>query len=190
MSDTFQAQSAVSNGAYDEGKLSLPSPCIVLDLYQAGINETNTGFSEKELTAQVAWPFVASAFDVAGTVFAFWFIIDNCFELKKLLSMLRKLKGISRQYYRNNFKKMDLVIADLSHERKRSVAHIDLLQENEKYIHLSTQSRNLLNSIKTKELQNNEFTRNAVNSSIAEESTLETAIFSVLKSSESDNNKK
>jgi hypothetical protein len=190
LSDTFQAQSAVSNGAYDEGKLTLPSPCIVLDLYQAGITEANTGFSEGALTAQAAWPFVASAFDVAGTVYPFWFIIDRCFELKKLLSILRKIKDISGKYYKNNFVKVEQVIADLSHERGRSTTHNDLLHDSEEYIRVSTHSREFLSGITMIDLQPNEFIREVVNPYISGEATLDSAVSAILQSSESDKYKK
>lgn len=190
LSDTFQAQSAVSNGAYDKGKLSLPSPYIVLDLYQAGINEINTGFPERKLTAQVAWPFVASALNVAGTLYPFWFIIDNCFELIKLFSMLQRVKEFSGQYYKNNFRDVEQVISDLSHGCKKSAMHNDILCEAEGYLRGSMYARDFLNGVTEKELQPNDFIRSAIPPYVLGEATLDSTISTILQSGEQDRYKR
>lgn len=99
--DQFYADVASANGRLQKGILDLPPGDFVLDLFVVGLENTAIYTGEGfRLTAQQAWPFVASAISEQATAKPYWFLIRLCDELPKLQSMLKQAAPYGRAYLR------------------------------------------------------------------------------------------
>lgn len=61
----------------------------------------------KLLTAQQAWPYVASAISTAGTPRPCFFIVRKCDELDKLVAILKSIVPFATAYYK---RRIDIVV--------------------------------------------------------------------------------
>lgn len=91
--EQFNADIASANGRLREEVLHLPPADFQLDLFQLTQEQLVTELGHRELTGQMAWPFVASAFSVSGgTIRPYWFIVRLVAE-----EQLQHLSGYLRQ---------------------------------------------------------------------------------------------
>lgn len=91
--EQFNADIASANGRLREGVLHLPPPDFQLDLFQLTQEQLVTELGNRELTGQMAWPFIAAAFSVSGaTTRPYWFVVRLVAE-----EQLQHLAGFLRQ---------------------------------------------------------------------------------------------
>jgi len=104
--DQFFSDIGLANGRLKDDILHLPPEDFILDLYTLGIENSKINDGEK-FTAQMTWPFIASSISANGTARPYWFIIQNCDELPKLLKFLEDIRDIANGYYK---KRIDEVL--------------------------------------------------------------------------------
>lgn len=99
--DKFNNDILTANTRLEESRLDLPIDEFLVDLYALGLEEAGVLTAEnKRLTAQQAWPFVASAYSTNGTPRPCWFIIQQCDEISQLISYLKRAEKSGNGYYK------------------------------------------------------------------------------------------
>lgn len=97
--DKFNNDILTANTRLDESRLDLPIDEFLVDLYALGLEEAGVLTAEnRKLTAQQAWPFVASAYSTNGTPRPCWFIIRQCDEIDQLIAYLKRAEKCGNGY--------------------------------------------------------------------------------------------
>jgi len=110
--EIIRSESAAANGRYNSGLFEPASCQSVLDLFVSGIGRDSFGSDPGKLTAQDVWPFVSSALSQGGTIYPIWFIIQECKELHKLISILHNITTMNcPKVYITNYKKIEQVLS-------------------------------------------------------------------------------
>lgn len=105
--DQFHNDVLTANTRLEQNRLDLPIDDFVIDLYAVGLVPSKILESDTDqLTAQQAWPFVASAISTQGTPRPCWFIVNKCNEIKKLSSMLIKASQVGNGYMKRRIETM------------------------------------------------------------------------------------
>jgi hypothetical protein len=95
LSDRCDAETALCNGALDQGRLQVPDEEIILDLVVAGPDGIRETFGRDTLTAHEVWPFVVGALLKQGTPLPFWFVIRLCSDVGQLQAQCIKALDLS-----------------------------------------------------------------------------------------------
>ncbi|MBV7546298.1 hypothetical protein KW849_08315 [Pseudomonas sp. PDM26] len=91
--EQFNADIPSANGRLREGVLHLPPADFQLDLFQLTQEQLVAELGHRELTGQMAWPFIAAAFSVSrATIRPYWFVVRLVAE-----EQLQHLAGFLRQ---------------------------------------------------------------------------------------------
>lgn len=96
--EQFNADFASANGRLLDGVLHLPPADFQLDLFQYTREQVLAELGHRQLTGQMAWPFVAAAFSVnRGTVRPYWFIVRlvSAEQLAHLSGFLQQIAGVA-----------------------------------------------------------------------------------------------
>lgn len=108
--DKFYNDALSANTRLSEKRLDLPIDEFLVDLYAIGldgagiIDDTN-----KKLTAQQVWPFVAAAYSTNGTPRPCWFAIRQCDEIDRLVSYMKQVEQYGNGYIKRRMP--DLLLA-------------------------------------------------------------------------------
>lgn len=97
--DQFNNDILTANTRLEQKRLDLPIDDFLLDLFALGLENAKVLQEGTKLTAQQAWPFVASGFSSAGTPRPCWEFVQKCDELDKLLSFLTRSDKIGNGYF-------------------------------------------------------------------------------------------
>lgn len=91
LADRWDAQVGLSNGAIDQGRLDLPPPQFVLDLFVGGRDEILATLDREVLPAHEIWAFVASSLLAPGTPWPYWFLVRMCSDYGQLRALLKNI---------------------------------------------------------------------------------------------------
>lgn len=102
IAEQFHADVGTANGRLSSGILDLPPADFVINLLVLGFVQPGILVDGTQLTAQQAWPFIASALSVQGTQRPYWFIVRSCNELDQLAARLQQAASYGNAYFRQH----------------------------------------------------------------------------------------
>lgn len=107
-SDIFYNAVVAANTRLESGQIDLPCEAHLIELFDSSIDVVQT--SDKFLSADQAWPFLATAISFSGTPLPCFQFIKYCDELPKLRSLIEKVKKYANGYYKNRADALLLLI--------------------------------------------------------------------------------
>ena len=117
--EQFHADVGNANGRLEEGILDAPPEDFILDLYTLGLENTNIIIDKDfKLTAQQTWPFVVSALSTQGTPRPYWFLVKNCDEYNKLVSMIKRASDLGNAYLRKRMEEIKIGLECMNEEKR------------------------------------------------------------------------
>ena len=118
--DKFHNDVLSANTRLAERRLDLPIDEFLVDLYAVGLEGAGVISADNEkITAQQAWPFVASAYSVNGTPRPCWFIIRQCDDIDKLIYYMKQAEKCGNGYLRN---RMPYLLSALEAYKNNTIA--------------------------------------------------------------------
>lgn len=98
--DQFHNDILTANTRFEQKRLDLPIDDFLIDLFALGLRTSKVLVDDMKLTAQQAWPFIASAFSTQGTPRPCMEFLAECDEYDNLISFLKTAKEIGNGYFR------------------------------------------------------------------------------------------
>lgn len=101
--DQFNNDALIANTRLENKYLDLPIDDFLVDLYALGSENARIIQGDAQLTAQVVWPFVVSAYSTNETPRPCWDLIKNCDEIDKLISYVKRCNKLGNGYFRRRY---------------------------------------------------------------------------------------
>ncbi|WAC62079.1 hypothetical protein OVA13_11770 [Pseudoxanthomonas sp. SL93] len=86
--DQIGADIAIANGRLSDGLLDLPPDRVMAGLFAMSERKLTEVFGVEDLTAHMAWPFIAAAVSTTGTSRPYWFLVRRVRDLGQLRAQL------------------------------------------------------------------------------------------------------
>ncbi|GHN43266.1 hypothetical protein [Lactobacillus delbrueckii] len=98
--DQFNNDILSANTRLEQNRLDLPIDDSLMDLFAIGLKQAGVLPEKTKLTAQMAWPFVVSAYSTQGTPRPCMEFIQNCDELSRLINFIKRASRIGNGYFK------------------------------------------------------------------------------------------